>query len=163
MAKEQKNILQAVDDSVRAELRQLIANSRFASLGWLSAEDGHPLVSRVGLSTLDDGTPLLFISALAAHTGALEHDPRCSLLVGEPGKGDPLAHPRLTLKCRAQLVPTEQVAQARARYLATHKKAQLYIDLPDFQFVRLDIISGSFNGGFGRAYDVTPADLAITS
>ena len=37
------------------------------------------------------------MSELAGHRQALERNGACSLLVGEPGKGDPLAHPRVTL------------------------------------------------------------------
>lgn len=146
-------------DAVRTEMQALVANATYAALACLAPEDGHPVVSRVGLATLQDGTPLIFISALAAHMAALLADPRCGLLVGEPGKGDALAHPRLSLKCRAEGIMAGQVDMARARYLAVHPKAQLYIDLPDFRFFRLAIIGGSFNGGFGRAYAVQAADV----
>ena len=44
-----------------------------------------------------DGSPLLLLSRLSSHTLNLEADPRASLLLAETGKGDPLAHPRLTV------------------------------------------------------------------
>ena len=50
------------------------------------------------------GEPVFFISRLSAHFPNLEADPRCSLLIGEPGKGDPLAHPRMTLIGRAEKI-----------------------------------------------------------
>lgn len=154
---------QTVDDDVRAEMRRMVADARYAALSWLAPDDGHPLVSRVGLATCAAGTPLIFISALSAHTKALDNDPRCGLLVGEPGKGDPVAHPRLTLKCRAEMLDGDAAMDARMRYLAAHPKAQLYIDLPDFRYVRLVVLGGSFNGGFGRAYDVAPTDILTAS
>ena len=35
----------------------------------------------------------------------------------------------------------------------------VYIDLPDFAFVRLSPVSALLNGGFARAYHVKPEDL----
>ena len=55
------------------------------------------------LATDETGTPLTLISDLSDHTRALKADPRCSILVGEPGpRGDPLTHPRMTLLCTAR-------------------------------------------------------------
>jgi putative heme iron utilization protein len=110
----------------------------------LDPETGAPQVTRVGVSTDFDGAPVLLISGLAAHFPALKADARCSLLLGEPGKGDPLAHPR------------NRIA---ARYLAHQPKAKLYAGLGDFRFVRLEPISASLNGGFGKAFALTAADL----
>lgn len=164
MAEQPKpDLRQTVDDDVRTQMRAIVTDARSASLGWLAPDEGHPMVSRVGLATQADGMPLIFISALAAHTQALANNPNCSLLIGEIGKGDPLAHPRLTLKCKAELVPGNDLANTRARYLSAHPKAQLYIDLPDFRFLQLRILGGSFNGGFGKAYDLQPGDLTTTA
>ncbi len=161
MAKDNpKEVLQPVDDAVRAEVRRIIAEARHAALATLQPGSGHPLVSRVGLATLEDGAPLIFVSALAAHTGALLADARCSLLVGMPGKGDPLAHPRVSILCKAAIMENgPDMAVARARYLAAHPKAKLYIDLPDFRFFKLMPLEANFNGGFGRASRLTSADL----
>jgi putative heme iron utilization protein len=92
-------------------------------------------------------------------------DPRCSLLLGEPGKGDPLAHPRISLHCRAVKLERGSTleAQARRRYLNRNPKAKLYVDLGDFSFFRLEVQNASLNGGFGKAYLLTPTDLLIQS
>lgn len=144
-----------------AEAKALLGSNRHAALAALSPEEGHPMVSRIGLAVMADGCPVTLISELAGHTPALRADPRCSLLVGEPGKGDPLAHPRVMLKCRAEPVikgtPTE--ATARAAYLAVHPKAKLYVDFADFGLVRLVPESGTFNAGFGQAYRLTASDV----
>lgn len=153
-----RDIYDNVTDEVRAEIRLLIDKARYAALAWHSVGNAHPMVTRVGIATDTQGYPLLFISGLAQHSAALDADNRCGLLVGEPGKGDPLAHPRLSLKCVAQPIADTAIAQAREAYLAAHPKAKLYIDLPDFRFVRLEILDGTFNGGFGRAYQVTASD-----
>jgi len=158
-----KDVLLEVDDSVRETARNLVQAARYGALATLSTNDGYPQCTRVGLATFKDGTPFIFISALAAHTGALLADPRCALLVGEPGKGDPLAHPRISLSCRAEVVAPHlnDAKQARKIYLEAHSKAQLYIDLPDFRFFRLVLVKASFNGGFGRAYALSTADLMM--
>lgn len=154
-------VLRETTSEVIAQARGIIGAARFAALACLEPDTGHPLASRIGLATLEDGTPLTFISALAAHTGALLRDPRCSLLVGEPGKGDPLAYARLTLTCAADFLAPDSpdAATARERYLAAQPKAALYIDLPDFRFVRFAIERASFNAGFGKAYAIEGADL----
>ena len=102
---------------------------------------------------------------LAAHTKALLASPRCSLLIGEPGKGDPLAWPRISLQCDAEQIGSDNPEREhlRARFLRRHPKASLYIDFPDFMFFRLVPASASLNGGFGKAYALTPDDLGPPS
>jgi len=126
-------------------------------------EDGVPLCSRVGVATDADGTPVILVSMLAGHTRALVRDPRCSLLVGEPGKGDPLAHPRISVACRARRLDngSEEWARVRRRYLLRNPKAKLYVDLGDFMLFRLEPTGASLNGGFGKAYVLTPSDLLL--
>ena len=152
--------LRAVTPEVVAEVRALLADARWGTIASLDPEDGWPIATRVGLAMFE-GDPLIVVSALAAHTGALRADPRCSLLVGEPGKGDPLAHPRVTLKCRAEEIAgeTAELVSARAAYLEANPKAQLYVDLPDFAFMQLRIVEASYNAGFGKAYVISGDSL----
>jgi putative heme iron utilization protein len=154
-----KNVFQSVTPEAIAEAKAIVREADHAAIAVLEPGTGHPLVSRVGLATLADGSPLIIVSGLTAHAKALAADPRCSLLVGEAGKGEPLAHPRISLICRAEVLGAEQREEARARYLATHPKAAIYVDLPDFRFLRLAVERASFNGGFGRAYEMTGAEL----
>lgn len=153
---EPPQLLQTATAETIAKLRTIVARADHGALATLSPDDGAPLCTRVGLATLADGTPVIFVSALAAHTPALFADPRCSLLLGDVGRGDPLAHPRATLKCRAApLAPDDPLrAEALTRYLATHPKAKLYAGLPDFIFFALHPVSVAFNGGFGKAYAI---------
>ena len=147
---EARGVLRDVTPEVVAEVRAMIAAARYGALASLSATDGWPVATRVGLA-VHEGSPLILISALAAHTAALRADPRCSLLIGEvPDKGDPLAFARVTLKCRA--VEVARGDAVRAAYLRAQPKAELYVDLPDFTFMRLVVESASYNAGFGRAY-----------
>ena len=88
---------------------------------------------------------------------ALRADPRCSLLLGEPGpRGDPLAHPRLTLLGRVQAADK---ARLRAPWLAAHPKSALYYDFADFALLRVLVDAAHLNGGFGQAFRLTPSDL----
>lgn len=149
------------DDDARALARRLLAGAPHGALAVLEPGSGHPLATRVAVALDGAGVPLLLLSSLSGHTAALAADPRCSLLLGEPGAGDALAHPRLTVIGRA--VPLERAsdahAAARARWLERHPKAALYVDFGDFGFWRLEPERALLNGGFGRAYRLGAADL----
>lgn len=152
------------DDEACALARTLLADARHGALGVIGPEDGAPQVSRVAVARDPKGQPITLISTLSAHTAALQADPRCSLLLGEPGpRGDPLTHPRITLACDARLVPHGGDAYARLarHYLAQRPKSKLYIDFADFLFAVLRVRSAALNGGFGRAYRLSPADLGL--
>jgi putative heme iron utilization protein len=156
--------IRETDDAARALGRGLIDGARFGALGVTDPETGAPMVSRVAVATTPAGQPMTLVSDLSHHTVALKRDPVCSLLVGEPGeKGDPLTHPRITLQARARFVRHGQEghAELRAHYLGQHPKAQLYIDFADFAFALFDVTDAHLNGGFGKAYRLTPADLGL--
>ncbi|MEL6640783.1 MAG: pyridoxamine 5'-phosphate oxidase family protein [Pseudomonadota bacterium] len=120
-------------------------------------DTGQPYVSRVA-TVAQQANMLMLISTLSIHTKALKTNPNCALLVGEPGdKGDPLTHPRLTLSGRATL--TDKAAQ-RDAWLAAIPRAKLYFDFADFQMYRLTPTAIDFNGGFGQAFRLTPADVS---
>ena len=76
-------------------------------------------------------------------------------------KGDPLTHPRLMIRARANFILPDDPARPslRDRWLRRNPKARVYIDLPDFAFVRLTPISALLNGGFARAFHISPGDL----
>ncbi|MEM9971083.1 MAG: hypothetical protein AAF762_08290, partial [Pseudomonadota bacterium] len=109
------------------------------------------------LAPTDEQGLLTLISDLTPHTAALRAAARASVLIGEPGKGDPLAHPRITLKVEAAFI--EKSEEAAAAYLEKQPKAQLYIGFADFHLVRLTPVSASLNGGFGKAYALETGDL----
>jgi len=159
-----KNVIRETDAEAVRLASTLIRSARFGALAVIEPGTGSPLASRVGIASDIDGAPLILVSMLSAHTGAIVADPRCSLLVGEPGKGDPLAHPRLTLVCRALRLErgSSEHARAERRYLNRNPKARLYAGLGDFSIFRLEPERASLNGGFGKAYLLDRADL-ITS
>jgi putative heme iron utilization protein len=161
MTKEKQDVLQPVDDAARRLGKTLVRTARYAALATIDPLDGAPSASRVSLATAMDGAPVFLISRLSSHFTNLGADPRCSLLVGEPGKGDPLAYARMTLIGTAQPLPagTER-AHVKSRYLRRHPKAALYVDFVDFAFWRFTTSRASLNGGFGKAYALAKSDLA---
>ena len=159
---ERTEVFRDLTPQALTEATALLRAATHAALATLAPEDGHPMVSRIGIAVMTDGVPVTLVSDLATHTPALRADARCSIMVGEPGKGDPLAHPRVMLRCRAEPIDPRSAVQAAARaaYLGSHAKAKLYVDFADFHFIRLVPEGGVFNAGFGQAYRLTPSDLA---
>ena len=153
-------ILETTADAIRLA-RTLIRTARHGAIATLDPDTGWPTATRVGVSTDFDGAPIILISRLAAHTRALLEDARASLLLGAPGKGDPLAHARVSIACEArEVAPDSDEARRMAnRYLCHQPKSQLYVGLGDFRFFRLEPKSASLNGGFGKAFALTAADL----
>jgi putative heme iron utilization protein len=158
---ERKNVIRETDAEAVRLARTLTRSARHGALAALEPGSGAPLASRVAVATDLDGTPLILVSTLSEHTGAILADPRCSLLLGEPGKGDPLAHPRIGLHCRAERLErgTPEQQRAERRYLNRHPKARLYAGFGDFAFFRLAVGRASLNGGFGKAYQLERPDL----
>lgn len=140
------------------EAKRLLRVIRSGGLATL-APDGFPFASLVAVATMPDGSPILLLSQLAAHTHHLEADGRCSLLLAESGKGDALAHPRLSISGRAVVAADDIATTARRRFLARNPKAKLYADFTDFSFWVLAIEAGHLNGGFARAASLTAMDL----
>jgi heme iron utilization protein len=138
-----------------AVAKDLLRTIRAGALATLDPS-GFPFASLVTVATDHDGGPLLLLSRLAHHTRHLEADARASLLLAQGGKGDPLAHPRLTVMGRVERTAEPRV---RARFLARHPKAKLYADFADFSFWRLEPTGAHLNGGFARAMELTPEQL----
>lgn len=136
--------------------KRLLRTIRSGALATLDASSGHPFASLVTVATDIDGSPLLLMSTLSQHRANLEADPRVSILLAEQGKGDPLAHPRLTVIGRAERSSDPKV---RSRFIARHPKAKLYADFSDFAFFRLVVEGAHLNGGFARAMSLRPAQL----
>lgn len=138
--------------------RHLLRTVRSGALATLDPEDGTPFASLVTIATDVDGTPLMLLSRLSGHTRNLLKDPRASLLFSAGGKGDPLAHPRLTV---TGLVSQVTEPRIRERFIARHPKAKLYADFPDFGFFALAPKAGHLNGGFAKAATLTKDELLL--
>lgn len=155
-----EDLLNPVDEAAMAHAAEVLGPARHGYLAVLQPGSGWPGLSRVALGRDAEGVPLILISQLSAHFGALAADARCCLLVGEPGSGDPLAHARLSIDCLAERVDDAVRPALRERFVAWQPKAALYVDFADFAFWRLRPQQASFNAGFGKAYALDAALLA---
>ncbi len=152
--------VQSANEEARETTRQLLREARFGTLATIN-ENGYPFASLVTFALDRAQTPFLLVSRLSGHTKHLLADQRCSLLVGEPGKGDPLAHARITIQCSASIIDraSDENIILRTLFIARHPKAALYIDFPDFLYIRLTMMEASLNGGFGKAFRLKSDDL----
>jgi len=151
----------AADFDAKALARALLRTARAGALATIDRNTGHPFASLVNVATDVDASPLILISRLATHTANLENDGRASLLLSSGGRGDPLAHPRLTVLGTFASVARDHrdEPRLRRRFLARHPKSELYAGFADFAFWRLTVASGHLNAGFARAADLKAADL----
>jgi heme iron utilization protein len=151
----------APDFDPKAVAKALLRATRAGSLATIDRNTGHPFASLVNVATDFDGAPLILVSRLSTHTANLEADGRSALLLAATGKGDPLAHPRLTVIGSFLRVPRDDASEPRLRrrFLARHPKSELYAGFGDFAFWRLAAVSAHLNGGFARAADLKAADV----
>ena len=149
------------DFAPQAVAKSLLRGIRAGTLATLDRNTGHPFASLVNVATDADGSPVILVSRLSTHTANIEVDGRASILLAETGKGDPLAHPRLTVLGRMAQVarPSDEEARVRRRFLARHPKSELYAGFGDFAFWRMTVASAHLNGGFARAADLAAADV----
>jgi hypothetical protein len=151
----------AADFDASAVAKDLLRTARSGALATIDRNTGHPFASLVNVATDVDGSPLILISRLSTHTANLEKDGRASLLLAAIGRGDPLAHPRLTVLGAFVPVAREDASEARLRrrFLARHPKSELYAGFADFSFWRLEVVSAHLNAGFARAADLKATDV----
>lgn len=141
--------------------RKLLDETRYAALAVNDLESDFPLVSRVAACHYKDLGLFFAGSDLSVHSKCLARDGKCSLMLGEPGKGDGLAYARITFVGKTQRLPNDHQRRAeyRAAFVKTHPKAELYIDFADFGFYPMDLSRGLLNGGFGKAFHLDEKDL----
>ncbi len=151
----------ASDFDATAVAKALLRTTRAGALATIDRYTGHPFGSLVNVATDIDGSPLILISRLSTHTANLENDKRASLLLASVGRGDPLAHPRLTVLGDFAPIGLDDPSEARLRrrFLARHPKSELYAGFADFSFWRLAVASAHLNAGFARAADLKATDL----
>ena len=153
--------IRKTDDEAYNLTRGLLEDTKYASLGVNDISSGFPIVSRVS-ACFSKATGLFFAgSDLSLHSKCLLADEKCSLMLGEPGKGDGLAYARITFLghvCRMQN-EHERRNEYREVFLQKHPKAELYIDFLDFGFYPIVLERAYLNGGFGKAYHLDKQDL----
>jgi hypothetical protein len=141
--------------------KALLRATRVGTLATIDRNTGHPFASLVNVATDIDGSPLILVSRLSTHTANLEKDGRASVLLASVGRGDSLAHPRLTVLGAFAPIARHDPREPglRRRFLARHPKSELYAGFADFSFWRLQVVSAHLNAGFARAADLKAADV----
>jgi putative heme iron utilization protein len=143
-------------------LRTLLDEQRVLSLAVLA--EGVPYAGLLPFVTLPqhDGV-LIHASRLSKHSQGLAEGARVGMLLHEqdgPEK-DPLQIKRVTFEC--VVTPFERKSDAwhagRERYLARFPDSRITFNLGDFTLYRLEFQHGLYVAGFGRAMEVSPADI----
>ncbi len=136
--------------------RCLLRAARSGTLATIGAE-GTPFASLVTPALGPDGTALMLLSSLAAHTRHLQANPHCALMVmGDANGPNPQTAPRVTLTGRALPAPDPSL---RAFWLTHHPYAAGYADFTDFRLWRLLPGAAHMVGGFARAATLSAAEL----
>ena len=117
-----------------------------------------PYVSLVLVATDHDGAPMLLLSDLADHTRNLAaiRAPRCCSTARRAGgpAGRRAGH-------RAGPAAREREPRHRARYLARHRSAAMYVDFKDFAFYRMEVERAHLVAGFGRIHWLDGAEVLV--
>ncbi|WP_376099973.1 HugZ family protein [Roseomonas sp. CCTCC AB2023176] len=137
--------------------RHLLRSAGAATLATVM-EGGAPFVALVTPAVAPDGTILLWLSTLSAHTRHLTAEARCALLAAGPAAdANPQTAPRVSVTGIAEQVDDPAL---KARWLGRHPYAALYADFGDFSLWRITPGGGLLVGGFAAAHRLRAADLA---
>lgn len=143
---------------------KLVRQCRVAALGTL--HDGVPAVSQVPFALLPvaDCAFVILASRLAAHTRAMQDDPRVGLMIAQPEDGHTAPHAlaRVSVRAEAHMIGRAHpdYAGARAAYAARFPDQQFLFDLGDFELFALMPQTVRVVAGFAQAASVTPGALA---
>ena len=159
---DKKSPVRPVDEEAMRLSSKLFSEARYGSLGVLEPETGVPLVSRVAVAWSNDIGLFFAGSDLSVHSKCLLDNANCSIMLGEPGKGDGLAYPRITVIGQTARMDNtdDRRSTFRETFLQIHPKAELYIDFADFGFYPVELERALLNGGFGKAYHLDKRDLS---
>ena len=136
---------------------------REAALATQTADGPALSYLRFALTAEPAAQAIVFVSRLAAHTGQMIADPRVALLVtaADHEQRDAQQRARLSLRAHAEPVPAEQQTAYQHRYLTQLPTQQHLFALADFRLLRLTLLEARYIGGFARARDLSPAELAV--
>jgi hypothetical protein len=143
-------------------LQQLIHGKMIAALGTL--HQGAPFVSMVTYAIARDGSFILHVSRLAAHTRDMLDNPDVSLLITESEASGkmPQALARVTVQGRAEMLDRdfEKNTDAREIYLSRFPDVAPLFEFADFNIFIIKPVSARVIAGFGQAITITGEDFA---
>ena len=145
-------------------LQQLILGRMIAAIGTL--HEGVPFVSMVTYAIASDGSFVLHVSRLAAHTQDMLDHPDVSLLITESEASGkmPQALARVTVQGRAKMLERDSQKHIDARdvYLLRFPDAAPLFEFSDFNIVIIKPMSARVIAGFGQAITITGDDFSTT-
>ena len=153
-----------MDRELIVVLQQLLHGRMIAALGTL--HQGAPFVSMVPFAVARDGSLILHVSRLAAHTRDMLNNSEVSLLITEPEASGkmPQALARVTFQGRAQMLErdSQKHIDAREVYLSRFPDAASLFEFSDFNIFIIKPVSARVIAGFGQAVTITGEDLATS-
>ena len=153
-----------MDRELIVVLQQLLHGRMIAALGTL--HQGAPFVSMVRFAVAWDGSLILHVSRLAAHTRDMLNNSEVSLLITEPEASGkmPQALARVTFQGRAQMLErdSQKHIDAREVYLSRFPDAASLFEFSDFNIFIIKPVSARVIAGFGQAVTITGEDLATS-
>jgi putative heme iron utilization protein len=131
-----------------------------AALGTL--HQGGPFVSVVPYAVARDGSFILHVSRLAAHTRDMLDNPEVSLLITESEGSMPQALARVTVQGLAEMLDrdSEKNSAAREVYLSRFPDAAPLFEFSDFNIFIIKPMSARVIAGFGQAVTISGEDFA---
>ncbi len=142
--------VQLPEPTYAERVRTLVEMGRVGTLATVSRKRaGYPFGSLMPYATDERGRAIFLISSMAMHTQNLQADARASLFVQQAGEGDALGTERATLAGDVLPVPSEELEDARERYLASYENSRGWVEFKDFAFYRLEPLDVYYVGGFG--------------
>tara|TARA_R110002072_G_scaffold184083_1_gene340431 strand:+ start:74729 stop:75223 length:495 start_codon:yes stop_codon:yes gene_type:complete len=144
-----------IPDQVQDNIETLIASRKSIIISSLN-KDNEVEVSATPF--LKKGSCIyIFISELASHTQNITFNPILSVMLIEDERDtkNAFARKRLSYKCTASLVDkaTSSWSEILNQFEETQgKTVSLLKQLPDFHLFELNIMSGNYIEGFGKAY-----------
>ena len=153
-----------MDRELIVVLQQLLHGRMIAALGTL--HQGAPFVSMVPFAVARDGSLILHVSRLAAHTRDMLNNSEVSLLIAESESSGkmPQALARVTFQGRAQMLErdSQKHIDAREVYLSRFPDAAPLFEFSDFNIFIIKPVSARVIAGFGQAVTITGEDLATS-
>ena len=148
----------------RELLVRLLTDERVAALAILV--EGKPFAGLVPFAMTADGmAALIHASQLARHSRGLGAGAPFALLVYQADiepETNPAQLPRVTLEGSVAQIArdSDEYDAAKQIYLEKFPKSEITFQLGDFTLYRLEVEMIRFVAGFGKAFDVEPAELA---
>jgi heme oxygenase (biliverdin-IX-beta and delta-forming) len=151
--------MDGMDRDVLAAIATLLREVRVLSLAVLV--DEAPEAALLPFAVSDDwGSVYVQASGLARHARGLQNGARVGVLVhaGDAADADPMQLARLSVQATVTNVDktSDRFASAAARFVERFPRAEMTLQLGDFNLYQLTLGRGRYVEGFARAFNVGP-------